>query len=66
MNKQEQDFKEIKRLLLTFLKDDDRVDTWLNSTNGNFGYFVPMDLIRKNRGHKVLFWIQNALEENNG
>jgi len=54
--------EEIKKKLLTLLKDDDKIELWLNCPNGNFGNSTPMALINANRGHKVLLFINSALE----
>lgn len=61
MNDQEI-FEEIKEKLLTHLGDSDKVEVWLNCTNGNFGYCKPIDLIRLGRANKVLLAINALLE----
>jgi hypothetical protein len=58
------DLEKVRKLLLTFFGDDDKVDTWLNSSNANFGGCTPMKLFQADRGHKVLAFVENALEEN--
>jgi hypothetical protein len=47
---------------LTILKDHDKVDTWLNCSNPNFGYIKPITLINIGRGDKVLLFIEAAIE----
>ena len=54
--------KEIREKLLTLLKDNDKVDTWLACPNPNFGMVKPNDLIRLDRGDKVLLFIDAAIE----
>ena len=58
------DLEKVRKLLLTFFGDDDKVNTWLNSSNMNFGGCTPMKLFQADRGHKVLLFVENALEEN--
>jgi hypothetical protein len=55
---------EIERKLYKFFKDEKKVKAWLNLKNLNFGGFAPIDLIKRGRAHKVLEFINNALDEN--
>ena len=44
-------------------QDYSKISAWLKSKNLNFGGCSPLNLINKNRGHKVLEFIKNANRE---
>jgi len=48
----------IKEKLLLLLKDDVKVNQWLNCPNPNFGSVKPITLINIGRGNKVLLFIE--------
>lgn len=51
-------------LLRPFFDNDEmKVSDWMRMKNLNFGGAAPIELIRDNRGHKVLFFIESALGE---
>jgi hypothetical protein len=52
-------------LLQDFFKNDVKVDKWLNSPNLNFGGATAINLFLNGKGHKVLLFVKNALDENN-
>lgn len=47
-----------------FFNDYKKVETWLRADNLNFGAIAPIFLINLERGHKVLQFIETALDEN--
>lgn len=51
--------------LVTKIFDNDlsKISTWMNTGNLNFGGFSPTQLIERNRGHKVLEFIRDAIEQ---
>lgn len=53
------------RLLNKFFdRDSSKVAAWLTIPNPNLGETRPIDFYMRGRGHKVLSFIENALEEN--
>lgn len=54
--------KEIRSLLQSFFNDSEKVELWLTTPNPNLGNYIPKNLIRLNRGHKVKLFIEAALE----
>ena len=47
-----------------FFNDYKKVETWLRTDNLNFGGIAPIFLINLERAHKVLQFIETALDEN--
>lgn len=45
------------------LEDVNKVAAWFNTPNMNFGNVSPITLFNRNRGHKVLQFIDNRLTE---
>jgi hypothetical protein len=48
----------------SILKDRDKVWLWLTTKNPHFGYISPLKLINVGRGHRVLQFIDVAIDEN--
>lgn len=54
-------------LLLAFFHGDaEKIATWMTTKNPNFGGGIPLQLFMMGRGHKVLAFIKNAIDENKG
>lgn len=64
MIRQELQEREIRKKLLEILKDKQKVEFWLNTPNPYFGNIKPLNLIKIDRGHKVLGFINNVIEGN--
>lgn len=47
-----------------FNGDDQKTAFWFTTDNPNLGNSAPIDMFKRERGHKVLAWIKSALEEN--
>lgn len=60
-----EEFIEIISKLLEFFKGDiKKTRAWLTTKNPGFGFIAPLQLIVRNRGIRVLQFIDNAKEEN--
>ena len=51
-------------LLDAFFKDEVKTNAWFNIENPLLGNCTPMELFIRDRGHKVLSFIKNAIDEN--
>lgn len=61
------DLVQLIRLLDEFFDSDDlKVSVWLSTKNPHLGESKPIDLFLKGRGHKVLAFARNAIDENKG
>lgn len=47
-----------------FFDDMDKISFWMMTENPHLGNISPFDLFTRGRGHKVLAFVKNALEEN--
>lgn len=47
-----------------FFQDEKKVALWMNTKNLNFGDCSPVHLFARQRGHKVLEFVNYALENN--
>lgn len=54
----------IRYLLYLYFRDEEKVQLWLDSANPNMGYAVPIELIHRGEGEKVLKFIKAARNEN--
>ena len=55
---------EAKALLSNFFKSETKAEAWLNIENPMLGNSSPIVLFKRGRGHKVLSFIKNAINEN--
>lgn len=51
-------------LLEHFKKDPGKSALWMMTPNPSLGNSVPFEFFLRGRGHKVLSFVKNALEEN--
>lgn len=47
-----------------FFENYDKTLLWMKSKNNNFGGCSPLDLINRGRSHKVVEFINDALDSN--
>lgn len=63
--KEMQDLIESIKLVQTFfVADPAKVPMWFTTKNPHLGECKPIELFFRGRGHKVLSFIQNSLDEN--
>ncbi len=55
---------EIVVALHAFFDDFEKMKHWLTTKNLSFGDSRPIDIINRGRGHKVLYFIKTAIDEN--
>lgn len=54
----------ISHLEKFFKNNDDKIKDWLETKNPNLGNLSPLELIKRGRAHKVLEFVESAMEEN--
>lgn len=56
------DAKNIHNILNKFFNDTQKVEKWLNTLNPNLGNSTPQKLMDNGRSHKVLSFVESAME----